>query len=235
MRDSGLARIKFCGITRPADANIAARLGASYVGVILADSPRRVDEATARAVFEAAGDELGRVAVFGEESSENIAAKASRIGADVVQLHLASDASTVDEIRRQFRGKIWGVISIDPHSHILPAETTDLAAAADAVLLDARVGGRSGGTGRTLNWEALVASVAALSERTELILAGGLTPENVATAIRAMRPGVVDVSSGVESSPGVKDPFRMEAFAEAVRSASIVGEKPALPTSLGSE
>lgn len=235
MRHSGIVRIKFCGIARPEDAKTAARLGASYVGVIFADSPRRVDEETARAVFEAAGENLGRVAVFGDESIENIAATASRIGADIVQLHSASGASAVDELRRRFRGRIWAVISIDPHSLMLPAETDRLAAAADALLLDARVGGRSGGTGRTLNWDALAESVAALSEQTELILAGGLTPENVATAIRAMRPEVVDVSSGVERSPGVKDPLRMEAFAEGVRSASIVGEKPALPTSLGSE
>ena len=222
-------------MTRPADAKIAAQLGASYVGVILTDSPRRVDEDTARAVFEAAGDEVSHVAVFGDESVESIAGKASRIGADIVQLHSASGASAIDDLRRQFRGKIWAVISIDPDSRILPPEANDLAATADALLLDARIGGRSGGTGRTLNWGALIASAAALNDRTDLILAGGLTPENVATAIRTMRPEVVDVSSGVESSPGIKDRSRMEAFAEAVLSASIVGEKPPSPTSLGSE
>ena len=79
------------------------------------------------------------------------------------------------------------------------------------------------------------ASVAALSERTELILAGGLTAENVADAIGALRPDVVDVSSGVERSPGVKDALMMEAFAEGVRSASIDGENPALPISLEPE
>ena len=222
-------------MTQPADAKIAAQLGVSYVGVILTDSPRRVDEDTARAVFEAAGDQVSHVAVFGDESVESIAGKASRIGADIVQLHSASGASAIDDLRRQFRGKIWAVISIDPDSRILPAEANDLAEAADALLLDARIGGRSGGTGRTLNWGALIASAAALNDRTDLILAGGLTPENVATAIRAMRPEVVDVSSGVESSPGIKDRSRMEAFAEAVRSASIVGENPPSPTSLGSE
>jgi phosphoribosylanthranilate isomerase len=186
-------------------------------------------------VFEAAGDAVGHVAVFGDENIDDIAATASRIGADVVQLHAASGATAIAELRRKFRGKVWAVVSVDPYSHILPPETRDLAAAADGVLLDARVDGRSGGTGRTLNWEALLASVAALSGQAELILAGGLNPENVAKAIGALRPHFVDVSSGVESSPGIKDPRRMEAFAEAVRSASIVGEKPALPTSLGSE
>lgn len=227
-------RIKFCGITRPADAKIAAQLGAAYVGVIFADSPRRVDEATARGVFEAAGDRVCHVGVFGDESIEDIAAIASEIGADIVQLHAASGAKDVDELRRKFRGRIWAVVSVDPDSHLLPPDTRDVAAAADALLLDARVGGTSGGTGRTLNWVALIASVAALSERTELILAGGLTPENVAAAIGAMRPDIVDVSSGVESSPGVKDARKMEAFAEAVRSASIVGRKAASPTRLES-
>jgi phosphoribosylanthranilate isomerase len=235
VRDSGLTRIKFCGITRPADAKTAARLRAAYVGVIFAESPRRVDVATARAVFEAAGGEVGHVAVFGDDDMEDIAARVSEIGADIVQLHAASGAAAVDELRRKFRGKIWAVVSVDPHSRVLPPETPGLGAAADAVLLDARVGGRSGGTGRKLNWEALIESVAALTERTEVILAGGLTAENVAEAISSLRPYVVDVSSSVERSPGVKDPLRMEAFAEAVRSASIVGENPRSSTSLGKE
>lgn len=234
MRDSQ-TRIKFCGITRPADAKIAAHLGAAYVGVIFADSPRQVDESTARAVFEAAGDEVGHVAVFGDVSIADISGTAARIGADTVQLHAVSDAWAVDALRRTFRGRIWAVVSLDPDSHVLPPETGDLAAAADALLLDARVGGRAGGTGHTLNWEALIASLAAFREQTELILAGGLTAENVSEAIGVLRPDIVDVSSGVESSPGVKDALRMEAFAEAVRSASIVGENPALPTSLDSE
>jgi phosphoribosylanthranilate isomerase len=222
-------------MTRPADAKIAARLGAAYVGVIFAESPRRVDEKTARAVFEAAGKDVGHVAVFGDGNVADIAAKAADIGADVIQLHATSAAKDVDKLRRTFRGRIWTVVSVDPSSHVLPTEAGDLAGAADGLLLDARVGGRTGGTGRRLNWQALSDSVAALSERTELILAGGLSAENVAEAIAAMRPDVVDVSSGVERSPGVKDALMMEAFAEAVRSASIVGENPALPTSLESE
>jgi phosphoribosylanthranilate isomerase len=235
VRDSGPPRVKFCGMTRPADARIAARLGAAYVGVIFAESPRQVNDETARAVFEAAGNEVGHVAVFGEGVIADIALRASDIGADIIQLHTTSAARDVDELRRAFRGRIWAVISVDPNSNELPPEAADFAVAADGVLLDARVLGRSGGTGRPLHWHALVNSVAALGERTEVILAGGLNAENVAEAIGALRPDVVDVSSGVERSPGVKDALMMEAFAEAVRSASIVGENPALPTSLESE
>ena len=229
MPASGIARIKFCGITRPVDAKHATQLGASYVGVIFAESPRQVDDATARAVFEAAGDQVAHVAVFGDDRVENITARALEIGADIVQLHAIAGAKSIDDLRRTFRGKIWAVVSVDPGSHELPPEARDLADAADAVLLDARVDGKSGGTGRTLNWVSLAASIAALRDRTELILAGGLTPENVASAIGAMRPDMVDVSSGVETAPGIKDPRKMEAFAEAVRSASIVGGKAPSP------
>ena len=204
------------------DAQNAARLGAAYVGVIFADSPRQVDEATARAVFSAAGEKIGHVAVFGTGSPEDIAIKAEKSHANVVQLHGDQTASDVEKIRRRFRGKIWIVASLDPASPALPSNTSELAEMADAILVDARVDGRLGGTGHTLNWDRLVEGIATVRERTELILAGGLTPENVAAAIRAMQPDIVDVSSGVEMSPGVKDGQRMEAFAEAVRSASIV-------------
>lgn len=218
----GLTLIKFCGMTRAADANRAAQLGAAHVGVIFAESPRQVDEATARLVFEAAGEQVGHVAVFGRASVDDIAAKATRAGADTVQLHGAQDASSVADLRKRFRGKIWAVVSLDADSDSLPREATELASAADALLLDARVGGRSGGTGRTLRWDRLAESIGRLRDRTELVLAGGLSAENVAAAIRAIRPHIVDVSSGVESSPGIKDFVRMEAFAEAVRSASII-------------
>jgi len=138
----------------------------------------------------------------GRNWTESIAGKASRIGADIVQLHSASGAPAIDDLRRQFRGKIWAVISIDPDSRILPPEANDLAETADALLLDARVGGRSGGTGRTLNWGALIASVGALNDQADLVLAGGLTPENVATAIRTMRPEVVDAMAGMADTAG---------------------------------
>lgn len=229
----GLTRIKFCGMTRAVDATKAARLGAAHIGVIFAESSRKVDAATARIVFEAAGEQVGHVAVFGPASAVDIADKAARSGADTVQLHGTPDASTVAELRQKFRGEIWAVVSVDPDSDVVPREAAELAEVADALLLDTRVGGRSGGTGRTLRWERLSETVAPLRERTKVILAGGLTPENVAAAIRAMRPHIVDVSSGVEIAPGIKDAARMEAFAEAVRSASIIVGETTYPVSGG--
>lgn len=229
----GLTRIKFCGMTRAVDATKAAGLGAAHIGVIFAESSRRVDDATARVVFEAAGEQVGHVAVFGSASVDDIADKAARSGADTVQLHGTPNVSTVAKLRQKFRGEIWAVVSVAPDSDVLPREAADLAEVADALMLDARVGGRSGGTGQTLKWDRLSESVAPLRERTKVILAGGLTPENVGAAIQAMRPHIVDVSSGIEIAPGIKDAAKMEAFAEAVRSASIIVGETTYPVSGG--
>jgi phosphoribosylanthranilate isomerase len=100
---------------------------------------------------------------------------------------------------------------------LVPVRAAELFSAADAVLLDAHVAGTLGGTGTTLDWLGLAAAVADVRGDGTLVLAGGLTPRNVDGAIRALRPDVVDVSSGVERSPGVKDHSRMRAFAAATR------------------
>jgi len=216
-------------MTRPSDAGQAARLGAAYVGVIFAESPRRVDVATARAVFEAAGDDVAHVAVFGREDPRAIAATAAEASADVVQLHGDQGPADIAAVRADFGGRIWAVLSIEAGSKSLPLNAADLADAADALVLDTRLRGVSGGTGFRLDWDRLQEGVEPLRERAQLILAGGFTAENVAVAMNALRPDVVDVSSGVEISPGVKDLHRMVAFAEAVRAASIVGRTTTLP------
>jgi phosphoribosylanthranilate isomerase len=100
---------------------------------------------------------------------------------------------------------------------MLPEWAEELFHEADAVLLDARVQGRLGGTGVKLEWGSLADSVSALRGRTPVVLAGGLNPENVAEAVRLMAPDVVDVSSGVESAPGIKDHAKMRAFFDAAQ------------------
>ena len=101
----------------------------------------------------------------------------------------------------------------------LPVNAIDIAAAADAIVLDAQVPGGLGGTGVTLPWTQLARSLTAIRGTCRIVLAGGLTPENVATAITAIEPDIVDVSSGVESAPGIKDHSRMRAFRDAVTGA----------------
>jgi phosphoribosylanthranilate isomerase len=211
-----VADIKFCGMTRPEDVREAAALGAKYIGVILAESPRRVSAEAAKRVFEAAPKGTHRVAVFGISDAKQIAETAVQIGADVAQLHSDPTEQTVAEVRALWPGQVWAVARVQGAS--LPDSAAALFDAADAVVLDARVEGKLGGTGVTLAWDELAAKLKGVrGKRGQVALAGGLSPENVARAIATLNPDIVDVSSGVESSIGVKDHRRMRAFRDAVR------------------
>jgi phosphoribosylanthranilate isomerase len=210
-----VASVKFCGLTRVEDAREAVRLGASYVGAIFAGGPRTVTPDQARQLFVAATGGPVAVGVFGADDVDEIAANAMTAGVEVIQLHGDPRAADVRAMRKRFGGRVWAVARAD--GSLLPEWTEELFHEADAVLLDARVQGRLGGTGVALEWGALADSVAALRGRTPVVLAGGLTPANVAEAVRLLAPDVVDVSSGVESSPGVKDHTKMRAFFEAAQ------------------
>lgn len=216
-----MTEVKFCGITRASDARVAASLGAAYIGLIFAESKRRVKPGAARDITSGMDNGPRVVGVFGDAPVAEISRIAAEAALDIVQLHGGCRPQDVAQLRRGFAGEIWAVIGLDPAARTLPVEAEELADVADAILLDARVGGVSGGTGTTLNWSGLAIAVRALSWTTSIVLAGGLTPDNAGEAIALIAPAVVDVSSGVESSPGIKDPNLMRAFAEAVRSASI--------------
>lgn len=138
-------------------------------------------------------------------------------GVDIVQMHADPTVEDVAEVRRSFAGGIWAVARL---TDALPASAAELANAADALLIDARVPGALGGTGARIDWDAIAEAVSALRDAVPgrpIILAGGLTPDNVGKAIAALAPEVVDVSSGVESAPGIKDARRVTAFIAAAR------------------
>jgi phosphoribosylanthranilate isomerase len=214
-----VVEIKFCGMTRPEDVREAGALRAAFVGAILAESPRRLSDADAKRVLGAAPSSAKRVAVFGAEPTAAIASAAERAGVDVAQLHGDPTVVTVTDLRSRWKGMIWAVVRVDGTG--LPASADALFDVADAVVLDAKVEGKLGGTGVTLAWHALGPQLAPLrGKRARLVLAGGLSPENVGEAVKAIRPDIVDVSSGVESSVGVKDHARMRAFRDAVNGAS---------------
>ena len=209
-----LARIKFCGLTRADDAAYAAELGAGFVGVIFAESPRRLDPGAAKKVLDGAGTTARRVGVFGSNSPDDIGGVAGEVGLDVVQLHADPTGADVIAVRERFKGEIWAAVRIgDAH---MPQEAEILLEQADAIVLDARAQHVLGGTGEALPWSELAADLARVRGGVSVVLAGGLRAENVGTAIRTLAPDVVDVSSGVESSPGVKDHRLMKAFAGAV-------------------
>lgn len=205
-----LAKVKFCGMTRPQDAAIAAEIGATYVGVVFADGPRRVDARSARRILDGAGGSVKRVGVFGINDPETISKTATDAGLDVVQLHADPSTEDVSAIRRRYRGEIWAAIRI-AGTHI-PQDAELLFQSADAIVLDARHEKQLGGTGRALPWSDLAADLARDRGSSAVVLAGGLKPDNVASAIRTLGPDVVDVSSGVEVSPGIKDPWLMREF-----------------------
>jgi phosphoribosylanthranilate isomerase len=207
--------VKYCGLTRDTDAAFAVSLGAAYVGVIFAKSPRRVDPAAAASVVAPARGRAKTVGVFGRSSIEAVATVAAEVALDVVQLHGDPTPGIVERVRPFFTGEVWAVVRIDGSR--LPRDATALLSVADAVVLDTKVSGQLGGTGTAFDWTGVARTLDRQRVRSRIVLAGGLNHENVAHAVRVVAPDVVDVSSGVESAPGIKDHARMRAFSEAVR------------------
>lgn len=211
-----MVELKFCGLTRAADAATAAECGADYAGVIFAHGPRLVDVARAKEVFAPLrGGGVRRVGVFGRQEPAEIARIADAAALHVVQLHDGAGRDALLMLRERFDGAIWLVLGVE--GALVPALDDAAARAVDAVVLDTSAGGRSGGTGVAFDWTGARAGVRRVQERARVVLAGGLRPSTVAEAVRVLSPDVVDVSSGVESSPGIKDPELMRAFATAAR------------------
>lgn len=218
-------RVKFCGLTRRADVDEAVACGAAYVGVIFASGPRLQTPAAAAALLAGVAGGVRRVGVFGTQAPEEIARVAAQVPLDVVQLHADPTAELVRALRPHFAGEIWAALRVPRGDAALPAHAAALFAAADGVVLDAWAPAQLGGTGLALEWAALRDAVHAVRGTARgdarLVLAGGLRAENVEAAARALAPDVVDVSSGVESAPGIKDPSRLRAFRDAVRALEV--------------
>lgn len=207
--------IKICGLTRAVDAEFADAAGVEYLGVIFAGGPRERTPAQARETL--AGRRARKVGVFGSQTASEIAAVAETVGLHVLQLHDVTDAEQVERVRAATGLEVWAVVRTA--DGVLPDAVGELCDAADAVLIDALVPGQLGGSGVPVSWDRLGEELDALDYHPRIVLAGGLTAENVAEAIDLVAPNVVDVSSGVESSPGVKDHARLRAFIAAARAA----------------
>ena len=201
-------RVKVCGITSPEDALLAAEAGASAIGLIFwPNSPRFVDRATARRIVEALPSFVLRVGVFVDQSLDMLTRTSDDVGLDIIQLHGNERPEMVACLPR----RVLKAIRVGTESVLEEVEQYESA----AILLDTKDEQRPGGTGQSFDWR-LAQQVRA--KVPFLVLAGGLTPENVAAAIKSVGPDAVDVSSGVESSPGKKDPLKLKGFMEAVRS-----------------
>lgn len=222
-------KIKFCGITREQDAELAVSLGAWAVGLIMwPHSPRAVplDRATDLAAQLKRRAEV--VGVFVNPTLDELATTADAVGFTILQLHGQEGPSFCIEAARRTGCRVIKAMRVHSGADIqaLAAYHTDLH------LLDSYRAGVPGGTGETFVWDLAaehrrIAPPKGKGQRVPLILSGGLTPDNVGDAIAAVRPFAVDVASGVESAPGHKDHERMRAFAAAVAAtapAEVTGE-----------
>lgn len=198
--------VKVCGLTRDTDVRAAVAQGACACGFILSPSPRQVSPERACWLAGEVEDAL-TVGVVTTESPEGIAEALEFAGLRAVQLSAGAEGPSVAAVR-------LATAKLCPVPLVIAAADTPDAAAADMILLDARLPGRYGGTGTTLDWDALAADPKTPRER--LMLAGGLNAGNVAAAIGALHPTVVDVSSGVELAPGIKDRQLVREFFAAV-------------------
>ena len=199
--------VKVCGLTDPAEAVACAKLGVWAIGMVFApESARRITVEQARAICKALPSRVRRVGVFVNPDPAEVAQTVSGAGLTDVQLH--GDQVNVEAVRIAARVRVFQGFPVGGPADIAAAKSSR----ADLVFLDASVRGRHGGTGQSFDW--------ALLDETPLqrpfVLAGGLDPDNVAEGVRRVRPWGVDVSSGVESSPGHKDLVRVAAFIHAV-------------------
>ncbi len=189
------------------DALAAAMAGADAVGfVFYARSPRAVTPEAAREMALAMPPFVSRVGLFVDAAPDRVAAILDTVPLDLLQYHGDEFPADCDAIGRPYLKAVPMAPGTDPVAYM---ETYPHAA---GFLLDSHGNGRTGGTGETFDWDRIPRDL-----RHCLVLAGGLNPENVADAVRRVRPWAVDVSTGVEARPGIKDPARMQAFVDEVK------------------
>lgn len=215
-----MTKIKFCGVTSLADAELAAGAGAWAVGLIFWPRSRRRCELAAAVEIAAALKRRVEVAgVFVNATLDHVTNTADAIGLTMLQLHGDEGPAYCAEAARRTGCKVIKAARVRSGADVqalTPFHT-------DYHLLDSYTSGVPGGTGETFSWDLARAH----RGRPPVILSGGLTPDNVADAIAAVRPYAVDVASGVERSPGRKDPQKLRAFAESLAGAHAPAPRPA--------
>lgn len=204
-------KVKICGVTRQEDALLASRLGADYIGFIFyPKSPRYISPEKAGEIIQLLPPEIKTVGIFVNETVERISHVFHEIGLNIVQLHSVNNESDYRGIRE--RGIPYlRVTRISADGSKIPEDNNCY-----AHLLDTFDKDEYGGTGKVFDWN----SIRGAGKQKRIFLSGGLNPENVAEAIRIVNPFAVDVSSGVEIEPGVKDKVKMQEFIDKARARS---------------
>lgn len=212
-------RVKICGITSVEDALSASELGADAIGLVFyARSRRCVSAARAAEIVRALPAFVSAVGLFVDAERGEVEAVLEQVHLDCLQFHGSEGLAFCESFGRPY---MKAVRVADSMSAIQITEKRREYSSASAILLDAFEAGVAGGTGRTFDWTK--ARECSAGSGAPIVLAGGLGPDNVATAISELIPWAVDVSSGVEKQPGQKDPTKMKAFFEQVRQVEEVG------------
>lgn len=201
-------RTKICGITRQDDAQAAARAGADAIGLVFyAPSPRAVTPAQAAQAIAGLPPFVTVVGLFVNATREDVLSTLAAVPLDLLQFHGDETPAYCGQFARPFLKALQVAPEAQPGDLINYTAEYAAVPGARGVLLDAHVAGLRGGTGRTFNWNVIPSGLAL-----PVVLSGGLSPDNVAAAVRQVRPAAVDVSSGVERAPGIKDHAKIEAF-----------------------
>lgn len=205
-----MTRIKICGITRPEDGLIVARAGAHAIGLVFARSPRRVTPDQARGIVQALPPFVTTVALFVNPAAEEVEEVLRTVRPACLQFHGEEPPAFCAGF-----GLPWlKALRVRPGVDLL--QSAALYQGAQGLLLDAYSPAAHGGTGERFDWGLIPPGLAL-----PVVLAGGLTPDNVADAVRTVRPWAVDVSSGVEAAPGLKDAEKIAAFIKEVKHADV--------------
>jgi len=209
-------RIKVCGLNRPEDVHACVSAGVDWIGLNFhPTSPRGIDRPLAASLLSHVPASMKAVGLFVDRPPQEVAEFASQLSLPIVQLHGQEPPEDLLALRHLQIIKAFrlGDEAAIERMQVYLARAADLGCAPDYVLVDAHVAHLAGGTGQSIPDRLL----RLLPSHSRLILAGGLTPENVAERIGLVRPWMVDVASGVEQSPGAKDPARIRAFVAAAR------------------
>jgi phosphoribosylanthranilate isomerase len=211
--------IKICGITRADDAVAAAEAGADAIGLVFADSPRRVSVEQARQIAAAVDARIPVVGVFVNADAQEILRLHRQLPLFATQLHGAWTPATLRSVAEAGMRPI-PALRFGPDRAALTATARNaMDSGAQEILLDAAVPGKMGGTGVSFDWQAARLWTETFPETVRWIAAGGLTAENVGEAIQRLQPWGVDVSSGVEASAGIKSHAKIHAFVQSARTA----------------
>jgi len=216
--------IKICANTSLADAMVTADAGADAVGFVFAPSPRRMTVEQVAAIVPELPAKIEKIGVFVGSCVDEIAATVEVAGLTGVQLHSEVTADETTKLRARFGPglRILRVVHFEagaPEHAVAATQDASLDESVDAILVDSRTATAVGGTGKSYDWAEARRAVFGVMKETKMVVAGGLTPENVAEAIATLRPWGVDVVSGVEAAPGRKDAAKVRAFIANARAA----------------